>query len=70
MGDRTKSEKQANQMDMDVYRMMTWAEREADEFHVGSPRGKLWKRAADALNACRAPLRQLMHEDDRKDTAG
>ena len=70
MTDRTPGQKKANQMDMDIYRMIVWAEREALEFHPGSPRGKLWSKAASAMKSARPHLRSLMHEEDQKGTVG
>lgn len=61
----TTSERRANEMDRDVYRLAEWAQREADQLRVGNPRREQWERAAKHLRAADSALWSLMSAGDR-----
>lgn len=61
---RTKTEQQADDFDLQLFRLMSQAQRLADQPRLGNK----WRGIARALSAVRPDVRAMMNPYDRKET--
>lgn len=66
----TGTQAAADSIDRDLYRLMVYAERMVED--SSTPRGEKtkWQEAVRKISAARAPVRSMMHPQDRDETVG
>lgn len=61
---RTLLQKEANDFDADLYRLMDHAERRSEDRRLSPSQRALWRRIAVGLSAARPDVRCMMHPTD------
>lgn len=68
IGTKEKSEKAANDFDLELFNLMARAANLGED-HGSSPRRAIWKQVRVALETIRPKVRAMMSEEDRKRTS-